>query len=140
MSPNSFQGLYEVRDAKPEDKNFILASFLRALYHGDSWFSFIPRGIFMSNYSKIAEIIITNPKNIVKIACLREDPDTILGYSILSGDYQGIHFCYVRKAWRDKGIGRSLVPQYPSYVTHLTNVGRELMSKFPKTTIFNPFI
>lgn len=133
-----FVGMYQVRDGKEEDKNFILATFLRGLYYGDSWFSEIPKNIFMDNYKKIAEAIVNSPNVTLKIACLNEDPDVILGYSVLSSDFQTIHWVYVKSAWRKKGIGRSLVPRMPTNVTHLTLLGKTLIKKFDNT-VFNPF-
>lgn len=136
---DNFSGMYDIRDAKIEDANFVLATFLRGLYYGESWYSAIPKDIFMSNYKRIAVAMLANPNNIVKIACLKEDPDVILGYSILSSDYQVIHWVFVKKVWRKKGIARSLVPSRPQFISHLTNLGKDLLSKFPKETVYNPF-
>lgn len=135
---SDFKGLYLIRDVKDEDKSFILATFLRGLYYGDSWFSLIPKDIFMDNYKLIAQAIVNNPTNKIMVACLPDDKDVILGYSILGEDFQTIHFCYVKSAWRKNGIARSLCPQRPTRVTHLTGLGRELVKKFEKC-IFNPF-
>lgn len=135
---SEFIGLFDVRDGKKEDHNFILATFLRGLYYGDSWFSLMPKDLFMANYKKVIEILLNSPKVTVKVACLREDPDVILGYSILSADYQNIHWVYVKSAWRKKGIAKALLPQYPTAVTHLSSLGKQLMLKFPNT-VFNPF-
>lgn len=123
---------------KDGDKNFILATFLRGLYYGDSWFSLIPKQIFMINYKRVAEALVNNDRCAVKIACLKEDQDVILGYSILSTDYQVIHWVFVKNSWRQKGIAKSLLPQYPTAVTHLTKLGQKLLPKF-ESTIFNPF-
>lgn len=128
--------LYEIRDFKPEDKSFVMATFLRGLYFGDSWFSLIPKDIFMSNYKLIAEAILA--KHQVKVACLCEDKDVILGYSILSGDFKTIHWVFVKSAFRKQGIARALLPKYPTTVSHLTLVGKNLLPKF-KDCVFNPF-
>jgi len=135
---NDFTGLYDVRDSRPTDKSFILATFLRGLYYGDSWFSEIPKDIFMENYKRVVEALLNSPNVSVKVACLREDPDVILGYSILSKDFTTIHWVYCKSAWRKKGIGRSLVPQFPTTYTHLSALGKSLRSKLG-TAIFNPF-
>lgn len=135
---SKFEGLYDIRDAKVEDNNFILATFLRGLYYGDSWFSMIPKPIFMANYKKVANVLLTSPKTVIKVACLKEDPDVILGYSILSSDYQAIVWVFVKSAWRRQGIAKTLVPRHPTEVTHLTRLGAELMNKFENVT-FNPF-
>lgn len=114
----------------------MLATFLRGLYYGDSWFSLIPKQIFMDNYKLVAEALVTRAT--IKVACLKDEEDVIIGYSILSNDYQTIHFVYVKANWRLKGIARSLLPQYPSAVSHLTELGKKLITKF-NGCIFNPF-
>lgn len=133
-----FEGLYDIRDAKEEDKSFILATFLRGLYYGDSWFSQIPKQIFMTNYKAVAEALVKGDRTVIKVACLKDDADIVLGYAILSQDYQTIHFVFVKKAWREKGIARSILPMYPTSVTHLTRLGKDLLIKF-NNVVFNPF-
>lgn len=135
---SDFRGLYDVRDAINADISFIMATFLRGLYYGDSWFSTIPKDVFMSNYKVLGENLIYSDKTTVKVACLKDDSNVILGYSILSADFQTVHFVFVKTAWRKKGIARSLVPAHPVTVTHLTALGKKLMTKLP-TAIFNPF-
>lgn len=134
----SFEGLYTVRDGVKTDHNLILATFLRGLYYGDSWFSLIPKDIFMDNYKHVIQAILNKPETVVKVACLNEDPNVILGYSIMSGDYQTVHWCYVKSAWRKQGIGRALVPKHPTYVSHLTDLGKKLIGKI-NSPLFNPF-
>lgn len=139
-----FQGLYDIRDGKPEDTNFILATFLRGVYYGNPWYNKMPKDIFMANYKALAEALIV--RGVVKVACLKEDADVILGYSLLSADYTAINWVYVKNSkmadgttWRKKGIGRSLVPKHPVSVSHLTEIGESLLSKFESNPIFNPF-
>lgn len=136
---NDFTGLYDIRDGTKEDRNFILATFLRALYYGDSWYSDIPKGIYMNFYNKIIQNLLENPAVIVKIACLKEDSNVILGYSILGDNYDTIHFLYVKSAWRNKGIGMKLIPKYATSVTHLTALGKKLLPKLD-SAVFNPFL
>lgn len=134
---NDFNGLYDIRNGNKEDLNFILATFLRGLYYGDFWFNLIPKDIFMNNYKHIATNIVNN--SVIKVACLKEDPSVILGYSLLSTDQQSINWVYVKSAWRLKGIGRSLLPDSPISASHLSKLGLTLMNKYFKETIFNPF-
>lgn len=134
-----FDGLYSVRTAVEEDRNFILKSFLLGIYYGDTWFSKIPKRIFMDNYKKVAEALFYRYKNTIKIACLPDDPTVILGYSILNSDYTVLHFLYVKDRWRNKGIGRQLTPPNLQCVTHLTPLGESLLTKFKEKPLFNPF-
>ena len=135
----SFAGLYDIRDYTLDDKNFVLATFLRGVYYAEgSWYKQIDKDIFMDHYKIIAERTLDSGSAAIKIACLKEDPSVIIGYSILSSDYQAIIWVYVKKAWRLKGIGKSLVPKHPSAITHMTTLGKQLMAKF-QTARFNPF-
>lgn len=137
------QDLIDIRDYRPGDHAFIMATFLRGLYYGDSWFSIIPKDLFMASYKRFAEAILASPNNVVKLAVLREDNDVILGYSILSKDFSKLHWVFVKAgdrdlSWRNKGIARFLVPETVRVVTHLTETGKNLMSKLPNC-VFNPF-
>lgn len=135
---SDFKGLYDIRHPKESDISFIMATWLRGLYYGESWFSEIPKNIFMSNYKKIAQATLISPKVEVRVACLKEDPDVILGYSIVSKNQEAVIWTFVKTAWRRQGIGKSLIPSNPKYVTHLTALGKTLMPKLPATK-FNPF-
>lgn len=136
---NDFRGLYDIRQGKESDNNFVLATMLRGLYYGDSWFSTIPKAIFMSHYKQIVSALLRHPKTLLQVACLKDDPDVILGYSLLSSDYQTVHWVFVKSAWRNKGIARALVPHHPEAVTHLTALGKTLLPKLPNA-LFNPFL
>ena len=133
---STFKGLYDIRDAQTEDKNFVIATFLRGLYYGNTWFKLIPKDIFMNEYKTIVEALVNI--STIKIACLKEDTSVILGYSILSNDYQIVHWVYVKKSWRNNGIANTLVPERPASFSHLSDLGKILMSKY-EHTIFNPF-
>jgi hypothetical protein len=134
-----FEGLYAIRDGIPEDHALIYATLLRGVYYGDSWFSFIPKNIFMDNYKVFVGTLLASSKVAIKIACLPEQQDVIIGYSIISHDYNTIHYVYVKAAWRQSGVARSLLPKFPVAVTHLTKLGKQLLiSKFPNA-VFNPF-
>lgn len=137
--------LIKIRNYRTADHAFIMATFLRGLYYGDSWFSLIPKDRFMNAYKKFAEAIILSPKNTVRLAVLKEDEDVILGYSILSLDNKTVHWVFVKagdkdesKSWRKKGLARVLVPSNPECVTHLTALGKSLLYKLPGC-VFDPF-
>lgn len=128
----------EIRDYKLSDHNFVIASFLKGVYYGNKFYGMIEKNTFMANYKYIAEALIT--QNVVKMACLKDDPDTILGYSILSKDFTTVHWVFLKKDWRSKfGIFKQLVPMNPVSYSHFTTQGLDIAKhKFPNTT-FNPF-
>jgi len=137
MSEDS--SFFLMRDGVDKDKNFILATFLRGLYYGEYWYEEIPKDIFMNNYKHIAKVLIDAPGTTIKVACDPEEPSVIYGYSIMNSDYSILHWVYVKKVWRSKGIGRALVPQRLISVTHLSKLGKLFLSTKYKDTIFNPF-
>jgi len=131
-----------IRNTSPNDKNFILATWLRGLYYGDSWFREMPKDIYMACYHAVLERILANPDTLVQVACLKEDPDVILGYSVLAPNVTGItlHWVFVKSAWRNIGIGKSLIPiERTNAVTHLTKSGLSILRKHPEV-VFNPFL
>ena len=139
MSNSGIEGLYTVRSFIPAtDLAFVKATWLRGLYYGDSWFSKIPKAVFMDAYSPALDKLLSSGTVEIVVACQKEDPDVILGYSVLSTDAQILHWIYVKSVWRQKGIARRITPKHPSSVSHLTKVGLSLLPKLPNT-IFNPF-
>lgn len=130
--------LYNIRIGKAADHNLVKATFLRGLYYGDSWFSSTDKDSFMANYEKVVSHLLGSPNALLSVACLPDDPDVILGYSLTSLDQTTIHWVFVKKNWRKMGIAKSLCPDAPTTVTHLTKLGKALLPKLTAVT-FNPF-
>jgi len=130
--------LIVIRDYTPEDKNFVLATWLRGLYYGDSVYSNMKKQTFMENYHTILETVINNSAIQIKVACLKEDSNVILGYAVLANAPQTIHWVFVKKFWRNIGLARDLVPKDTNTVTNLTKIGLSILKK--KDWAFNPFL
>lgn len=131
--------LVEIRDGTAGDRNFIFSTWLKGLRYGNDWFGLIQQDCYYKAYHAVIERILSAAD--VKVACLKEDKDVILGYSV-SRSIQGnvvLDFVFVKSAWRGIGIGRSLIPSSTVCVTHLTKVGRSMLEKRP-TVLFNPFL
>ena len=126
----------EIRYFKLGDESFIFSTFLRGLYYGNEFFKLVPKDIFMANYKKVIESLLS--RAVVKVACLKEDHDVILGYSIQSLDNTTVHWIFVKQAWRRKGIMKALIPESPTAITHFTSLGLSLLPKF-KDCVFDPF-
>lgn len=133
---NDFSGLYDIRPAKPEDVNFILATFLRGLYYGESAFSPMEKKTFMEAYKPVAIAMLMKHK--VTVACLKDDSDVILAYAITNLDSSILHWIQCKSAWRKKGIAKSLLSAEVKHVTHLTKLGQALLPKLKGAT-FDPF-
>lgn len=128
--------LVDFRRAINSDVPFILSTFLKGLRYGNGWYKLIDSKVYFSVYHDIIVRILSKPEISVKVACLKEDPTIILGYSIVEGDR--LHWVHVKKAWRHVKIATSLVPETITTVTHLTDVGKSIFLK--KKLIFNPFV
>ena len=135
---SDFSGLFKIRNGREGDKNFVLATFLRGLYYGESFFSQVPKDVFMERYKRVAQALVNDDNVTIKIACLPEDEDVILGYSLHSRDGKTLYWCFVKAAWRRRGVAKALVPPNPNYVAHLTRLGQSLLYKLPNVE-FNPF-
>lgn len=127
---------FVIRFAHANDMNFILATWLRSLYYGDTWYSDIDKNVFFTEYPRYIQALVKSSNTIV--VALADDPDVIIGYAC--GTATIIHFVYVKKAWRRKGVARLLLNDtgYYEWVTHLTKIGKKLLPKYGWK--FNPFI
>lgn len=120
-----------------KDRPFVLSTFLKGLYYGESWFRLINKDVFMTCYHSFLEKFLDSPGVQVTIACLVEDPEVIIGYSVTTNTV--LHFIFVKKAWRNIGVAKMLLPKTVSAVTHLTDLGKKLLPKLPGAE-FNPFL
>jgi hypothetical protein len=132
--------LIKVRDYRKEtDEDFLYSTFLFGVYYGNSWFHKIPKHIFMSNYRVFLNKLLDSPNTQVKMACLKEDENILVGYSIESEQQNSLHWIYVKKEWRKLGISKKLLITKPKFVTHLSSQGESLLEKL-EGAVFNPFI
>lgn len=135
--------LVAYRPLKEEDRNFIYATWLRGLYYDkDGWFREIPKDIFMENYHRAIERVLSSPHINVRVACLKDDADVILGYSV-SRKYpeaEVLDWVFVKSAWRGIGVTKGLIPNQIQAVTHLTTPGKAILRKKFPDAIYNPFL
>ena len=128
--------LVMIRDAIPEDKNFIFATWLKGLRFGNDWYGLIDSKVYFRVYHDLIEVLLAKPNTTVKVACLKEDPRVLLGYSVYSSTR--LDWVHLKKAWRGIGLAKDLVPNNIASVSHLTSVGRSILKKYDKV-IFDPF-
>lgn len=112
------QNLVKLRSFKIEDRNFILATWLRGLRFGNDWYEAIPSDLYYEVYHQIVDAILLDPSVDIKVACLKDDEDVILGYSVYSGSR--VDWVFVKQAWRKIGIAKSLLPPSIKTISHLT--------------------
>lgn len=130
--------LIAMRGFLPDDQNLILATWLRGLYYSDTWYSEIPKSVFMKEYHEVLLKLLASPNTEIKIACLKEDPYVVLGYAVYSSPHSALHWVYIKKNWRGIGLAKDLTPSSINTATHTTKVGLSVMKK--KGISFNPFL
>ncbi len=123
-----------IREPQPEDINFLLSTFLKGLYYGSKFWGLVDQEAFFQNYEPFVKQLML--RSDVKIACLEEDKDVILGYSISRSNV--LHFLFVKKSYRKLGIGKLLYPAGIDTVSHITDQGDSMRRKL--NLKFNPFL
>jgi GNAT superfamily N-acetyltransferase len=80
---------------------------------------------FKDFYSKVKDQLVNSK---VLIACMSDDPDTILGYAIVSS--KALEFVYVKELFRNQGVARLLLKheQVEEY-KNVTKVGKAILTK-----------
>lgn len=131
--------LVSIREGIKEDNNFILSTWLKGLRYGNSWFGLIDKDAYFKVYGDLLNRVLSTPGCKVSVACLKDNPDCILGYSVTRMDGLVLDFVYSKRAWRNIGIAKSLIPENVKFVTSITTVGAAMLKKRSGVT-FNPFI
>lgn len=129
--------LISFRPANASDSAFILSTWLRGLRFGNNWYRLIDGTTYFQVYHALIEALLAKPGVQVTVACLKDDPEVILGYSVFEGNK--LHWVQVKKAWRNIGIAKELVPKDIKTISHLTEVGKSIFLK-QKAWVFNPFL
>jgi len=127
-----------VRDARESDFPFIYSTWLKGLRFGNEVFTLIEQNSYFKHYHKVIEVILHRPDTAIKVACLKDDPETILGYSILGDDM--VHYVHVKQAFRGFGIGKALCPKSIGRVTHVTKVGWSILKAKHPESYYDPFL
>lgn len=130
---------FSIRSYVPEDKNFVISTFLRGLYYGNTFYNMIEKDAFMAEYKKVVEALLVSPNVVISVACLPDEPSVILGYVIMARNSGTIHWSFVKSVWRNKGIFKALLPPKMDTFTHFTDLGLKLQKQKAPNMVFNPF-
>lgn len=91
--------LIQIRNHVKDDEPFLFATYLQHNWYDKTNTTTLKKATWMSLQHKRLESVLEN--DTVKIACLKEDPDVILGYAFQDGKKP---FCYLKLAWRQGPI------------------------------------
>lgn len=122
-----------LREPQQSDINFLLSTMLKGLYYGSKFWAEVDQEAFFSNYEPYIKNLMI--KSQLKVACLDDDRDVILGWSMF--DKSTLHFMFVKKSYRKLGIGKMLLPEGIENVSHITDQGNAIRKKM--NLKFNPF-
>lgn len=117
-----------LRDFNPDsDTGLIYDTYPKGVYYGSAEPITTPKSEWFTEFFKVAKGQLQTAQ--IHIACLSDDPDFALGYSIIQ-DGQ-LEFVYVKKAYRNKGIATLLTKnKYQSInPANLTRVGKAILQK-----------
>lgn len=128
--------LVSVRTGNERDEAFIYDTWMEGLYHGNPAYKRIDKRTFMKKYRPVIDRLLEVSNQ--NVACLKESPDVILGYSITQGPK--LHWIFVKTAWRGLKIGKLLLPVGFSTVTHETYTGRKILREKYPDVIYDPFL
>lgn len=122
-----------IRPGQDSDRPFIVSTMLKSLRSGCHLYRKMDKIAFSHNYNQIVDRLLNTAE--VRVACLTEDPDIIIGYAICRDSV--LDYVYVKSLWRQKGIAKSLCGGVTT-VSHLTSVAEPIIIKHGIR--FNPFI
>lgn len=126
--------LISFREKKETDHPLIYSTWLKGFYYDSRLllslkkFGILNQNDFFKAYAPILQMLII--RSSFKVACLKDDEDTILGYSVYeaAGKELLLHWVYVKGPWRRIGLMKDLLPAF-TIVTHLNDLGMQLKPK-----------
>lgn len=126
---------WAIRPANKDDIPFIYATWLNSYYH-DSWARSVKKTIYFDNYKHVIDQLLQDSE--VKVACLPENTNVILGF--LVEQLNIVHYCFVKEAFRRMGVAKSLFDHEKAYITHITRSFSPILRDHEETFTYNPFI
>lgn len=129
-----------IRDARPDDVNFIYATWLNS-YRSDSWIgASCFKEVFFRNYSRVIDRILAHPECSVRVAARKDDESVIFGYCVY--EPEALHYVFVKECFRKWGVAKSLVEPIQKslkYFTHRTHTATPIIGRCLGFQ-YNPFL
>lgn len=123
--------------APKEYEGFVYAGWLNSLRFGNDMFKLMDGDTYYAAYKIYIESVLKRPASRLRIAVLTDDEDVALGWAVDEG--KTLHYMYVPKDYRKKGIGASLLSPSITTISHITKIGLSIwVNKFPQWKL-NPF-
>lgn len=117
-----------IRPFNPEtDSGLIYDSYPKGVYHASCLRIVESKTDWMNEfYETVKKQLLAAT---IRVACIEDDPNKILGYSIIDGDM--LEFVYVKEMFRNNGIGTLLTKDKFRTINPftLTKVGDEILKR-----------
>lgn len=108
------------------DEAFIYSTWRNGLFYGSlKKDEYNADEFFPAQTAKIKQIL---SNSIVRIACIKDAPDVILGYAVFTGDYH-LEWIFVKLQFRGKRIATFLTPRMNTVSEDLTKIGAAIVKK-----------
>lgn len=114
------------REFRPAtDSGMIFSTWRNSAYYGTSPPPRESGADFFRNLTKRINELLWDAT--VRIACLQDDHNIIIGYSVCTGDH--LEWVYVKPAYRECGIAKELVPSTVlTYTKQETKIGHAILA------------
>ncbi len=121
--------IYRIFDYTPAaDAGFIFTSYAKAVYFGRDHLEDDPdrERWFKEFQTKLVEQL---PRATILVACMEDDQDHILGYSIILD--KRLEFVYVKPLYRNQGIASFITNRLYDEINpdHITKIGQAILNK-----------
>lgn len=119
----------------PDDKNFILATWLKGNRWGNPFFEDQDKDLYFHDYANHIIKTLLAVGTQVNIACDEAKPGWIVGYAVFKNDT--LYWVHIRDGYRRKGIASLLLRSAPiTTVKGMTRLGWRIVQQ--KKLIFDP--
>lgn len=135
-----------LRPATEEDMPFFFSATLQShFYSSPSCLNLLP-SIYYPEHKKALQRLLERDAIFLTIACLKEDPDVILGFALTEPRENVLHYMYVKRAFRRFGVARELMAALGielrrAHVSHWTDDMADIQrtKRYPELT-YNPYL
>lgn len=139
--------MIQQRKFKESDRDYLTRSTIYSFLSGSAEAKRIHKDSYMQAHNKTVNGLLDNCECI--IMCDSEDPDLIYGFAIHEKlkDYDVLHYIYVRKDFRTKGIAHKMLDSIKSdnrsvAMSHLTDDFKpaRLRKYWPEKVVYDPYL
>lgn len=124
-----------IRPFVDSDRNFVIATWLKGNYFGNSFFRQMPQNLYFEKYADHIQAVMSSQESHISIACDQDNETWIVGFAVFEKD--NLHWCHVKEDYRKKGIATLLLKgRRVTEVKSTTKIGRAITEI--KGLIFNP--